>query len=119
MKKLILEECGNVMNITLNVYSYREGNLAITMDRWNGNKPEEWKTLTVNLSGIRDKDCAFIDTNNNGQSILAWILRNGLGVPTGRRAQSGFCVYPEYRFRESMLKEQDSEGYETYMKGLK
>lgn len=106
--------------ITLRVRFYQKGNLAIQMLYWD--KEEKcwmpWDSLTVNLEGTREKDHAFIDTNNNGEEILAWILRYGLAVPTGKEQQSGFCTYPEYRFREKVLREIDKDGYEEYLAEL-
>lgn len=106
--------------ITLRVSFYQKGNLAIQMLYWD--KKERcwlpWDSLTVNLEGKREKDHAFIDTNNHGEEILAWILRYGLAVPTGKEQQSGFCIYPEYRFREKVLRELDKEGYEEYLAEL-
>lgn len=118
MKQFELEKYGKTNIISLQVTSYMEGNLAIMMNAWKGKSSEPWNVLTVNLMGIRDKDCAFIDTNNNGKEIITWIIRNGLAVPTRRYGSSGYCVYPEYRFREDVLRECDPEGYEEYLKGF-
>ena len=102
--------------MTLQVRSYLNGNLAIQMIICEDGEP--WNTLTVNLGGTCKKDCAFIDTNNNGDSILPWLVRNGLAVPTGVLGRSGYCVYPEFRFRDSALKEADPDGYENYLEIL-
>lgn len=116
MKIFELNKYGTVHPIELGVASYSEGNLAITMTTWEEGVPEPWNILTVNLSGIRDKNCAYIDTNNNGEEILAWIIRHGLAVPTGYIQRSGYCLYPEYRFRPEILQEIDQEGYLSYLK---
>ncbi|WP_148509878.1 DUF4313 domain-containing protein [Hungatella hathewayi] len=110
------EKYGRIHPIQLQVVAYLDGNLAIEMITWEDGCPEPWNTLTVNLSGQRQKNCAFIDTNNNGEDILSWIIRHGLAVPTGNMARSGFCTYPEYRFREDRLRDIDPEGYESYLK---
>lgn len=117
MKTFDLNKFGTVYPIQLNVATYPEGNLAITMTVWKDNIPKPWNVLTVNLPGIREKDCAFIDTNNNGNDIFAWIIRNGLGVPTGRMQQSGFCTYPEFHFRPEVLQDIDPDGYADYLQG--
>lgn len=109
-----LEKYGRKITIALKIAAYMEGNLAIQMMNLEDGEWEPWNTLTVNLGGRRDKNCAFIDTNNNGEEILAWIIRNGLAVPTGRIRRSGFCAYPEYRFREAVLWNIDPEGYDQY-----
>ena len=115
-KSLILEKYGKSIPVTLQVRSYLNGNLAIQMITCEDGEP--WNTLTVNLGGTCKKDCAFIDTNDNGDSILPWLVRNGLAVPTGVLCRSGCCVYPEVRFRDSALKEADPDGYENYLEIL-
>lgn len=45
-------------------------------------------------------------------------LEDGLAIPTGRTMQSGFCTYPEYRFRANRLQELDPEGYAGYLKNF-
>lgn len=119
MEKMFeLKKFGKVYPISLEVRSYIDGNLAIQMYSWEDGCPEPWDLLTVNLNGIREKDCAFIDTNHNGMEILAWIVRYGLAVPTGRHGHSGFCSYPEYRFKETVLREIDPKGYEDYVESM-
>lgn len=117
-RKFELKRYGKIYPITLEIASYREGNLGIQMYSWEEGEPEPWNTLTVNLEGIRETDCAFIDVNNNGQDILVWITRYGLAVPTGIKKNSGFCSYPEYRFREEVLREIDPKGYDDYRSAL-
>lgn len=115
MKTFDLEKYGSTYKIQLNVTFYMEGNLAITMTSWENGEPEPWNVLTVNLDSVRPKGCAFIDTNNNGEEILTWIIRYGLAVPTGTYERSGFCRYPEYRFRPEILQEIDPDGYSAYL----
>jgi hypothetical protein len=66
---------------------------------------EPWQNLTVNLEeSCRCKpNCAYIDTNNNGNEIIDWLEVNGLGEQTGRIAFSGWCVYPEFEFDMDVL----------------
>lgn len=115
MKIFELHKYGTTHPIQLEVATYSEGNLAITMTTWSSGVPEPWNILTVNLEGRRKKDCAFIDTNNNGAEILTWIIRHGLGVPTGQAQQSGYCVYPEFHFRPDILRQIDPDGYDNYL----
>lgn len=103
--------------IQLQVTSYLNGNLAIQMMTWESGDPEPWATLTVNLPGQRQKDHAFIDTNADPE-FPTWLIRHGLAIPTGRTMQSGFCTYPEYRFRANRLQELDPEGYAGYLKNF-
>ena len=88
-----------------------------TMDDWSCGYAEPWNTLTVNLDSACPRDCAYIDTNNNDEDILAWIARHGLATPTGRYGSSGYCRYPEYRFRPETLQELDPDGYSEYLHG--
>lgn len=115
MKTFLLEKYETTHPIQLQVATYLNGNLAIEMITWENGCPEPWSTLTVNLSELCEKDCAFIDTNNNGKEILIWIKKHKLAVPTGRQLPSGFCTYPEYRFQENLLREIDPDGYEAYL----
>lgn len=103
MAKLKLKSMyGGEYQITFNTDTYaNNGNLYIGMDCWedigNGEYPEPYGDLTVNLGYKCAPGCAFIDTNNN-PGIMEWLIANNLGEPTGRIAQSGFCTYPEFRF---------------------
>ena len=52
---------------------------------------------------------------------VCWFVsrdRTGDFIPTGRTMQSGFCTYPEYRFRANRLQELDPEGYAGYLKNF-
>ena len=115
MKTFDLEKYGTTYKIERKITSYMEGNLAVTMTSWENGEAEPWNVLTVNLDSVRPQNCAFIDTNNNGEEILAWIIRHGLAVPTGTYARSGYCQYPEYRFRPERLQEIDPDGYSAYL----
>ena len=97
--KLKLTAWGNEHEITLKENHYADNNnLAIAMYCWEDGCPEPWSVLTVNL-GIKCRpNCAFIDTNNNGEDIVDWLEINRLAKPTGRLAPSGYCLYPEYEF---------------------
>ena len=108
------EKYGSIHQIQLTVTSYIDGNLAIQMMAWENGYPEPWASLTVNLESKRQKDCAFIDTNGD-PDFPVWIVRNGLAVPTGIIQRSGFCEYPEYRFRADRLREIDPAGYASYL----
>lgn len=116
MKTYPLEHNGTTQQIQLEVSTYPNNNLAIMMNTIKRGKVISEKVLTVNFPVALPENCACIDTNNNGNDILAWIVRHGLAIPTGRTVESGFCTYPEYRFRVSVLREADSEGYEEYLR---
>ncbi|MBD5530688.1 MAG: DUF4313 domain-containing protein [Lachnospiraceae bacterium] len=115
MKTFDFEKYGNTYKMKLDIKTYSNGNLALAMcinteDGW-----EPWNILTVNLGFPLEKNIAYIDTNNNGKTILAWITRNKLAVSTGKKVRSGFCTYPQYKFREAALREIDPDGYERYL----
>lgn len=115
MKIFELEHDGKIHKIQLAVTSYVGGNLAVRMNEPVDGELEPWSILTVNLESARPLNCAYIDINNNGEGILAWIVRNGLAIPTGKYAHSGYCVYPEYYFRPEILQTLDPEGYSEYL----
>ena len=115
MKIFDYEMNGNTYKMKLDVRTYSNGNLAIAMHIHTEDGWEPWNILTVNLGFVLEKNIAYIDTNNNGESILAWIIRNKLAVPTGKTCRSGYCTYPQYKFRESALREIDTDGYEKYL----
>lgn len=108
------EKYGSVHPIQLKVSAYMDGNLAIAMHTWENGYAEPWASLTVNLDGERGKDCAFIDTNGDAD-FPVWLIRHGLAIPTGATQCSGYCEYPEYRFRADRLRELDPEGYAEYL----
>ena len=96
---------GTIHPITLEVNHYVDnGNLAIEMVTWEEGYAEPWSRLTTNLGDKLESDCAYVDTNNNGEDITSWIEQNGLGIPTGRIGYSGWCEYPEYKFDLDVIK---------------
>lgn len=99
MSTLTLNAWGRNHTITLHTNHYAEnGNLYVGLICWDEGWPEPWSDLTVNLSTPCRENCAFIDTNNNGWEIIAWLIENKLGKLTGRERASGWCSYPEFEF---------------------
>lgn len=102
MKTYKLEAYGNEYEIALIKHTYTSnGALGVEMFTVeNGKLAEPWSMLTVNLNGSKDlgKDEAFIDTNNNGPRILAWLEENGIAERTGKLDFSGYCMYPGVKF---------------------
>lgn len=94
--------------MTFQLANYADnGSLYVGLITHEEGYPEPWSNLTVNLNeSVRCKpNCAYIDTNNNGDMILDWLETNGLGKQTGRIAVSGWCVYPEFEFNmEELMK---------------
>ena len=106
MARLKLNAWGAEHEITFELHKYAENdNLAIEMMCWDEEEfPEPWSMLTVNLSVKCKPNCAYIDTNNNGYTIIEWLIENKLGNITGVLGFSGFCTYPEFEFDMDELK---------------
>lgn len=64
-----------------------------------------WGVLTVNLTDtqLTDKNCSFLDTNNIGEDIVHTLIKYNIGELTGQFGNSGFCIYPEFRFNTQLI----------------
>ena len=89
-------------DVTIKTSKYLYGdNLAIELTT---DTIELFAKLTVNLAEwTLPNDKAFVDTNNCPWAEK-FISDNKLGKPTGIKAASGYCVYPQYRFDMEKLK---------------
>lgn len=115
MKTLMMHKYGKEHPMTFELASYAEnGNLYVGLITHEEGYPEPWQNLTVNLSRRCEDNRAFIDTNNNGNAIVNWLLENNLGHLTGRMANSGFCTYPEFEFNMETLLQYVMEGDNEY-----
>lgn len=104
MKSLVLNKYGNNYPMTFNLDHYAANeNLYVGLVTNTEGYYEPWSDLTVNLGIKCAENCAFIDTNNNGNDIIDWLEAHGLGTATGRYKASGFCVYPEFKFNMEKL----------------
>lgn len=74
------------------------GNLYIGIICWDEGYPEPWGDLTINVGYECDENCAYIDTNNNGQAVIDWLIENKLGRLTGKIVRRDFCICPEFEF---------------------
>lgn len=102
--KLNLTKYGNNHPMTFVLDEYLDnGNLYVGLVTHESGYPEPWQNLTINLSAKCKQNCAFIDVNNNGNEIVAWLIRNKLGKLTGNVKSSGFCIYPEFEFNTKEL----------------
>ena len=103
-----LKKYGKNHPMTFQLANYADnGSLYVGLITNEEGYPEPWSNLTVNLaeSSRCKPNCAYIDTNNNGDSIVDWLETNGFGEFTGRVGFSGFCIYPEFEFNmEEILK---------------
>ena len=105
MKTINWNAWGTNHPITFRLSRYADnGNLYVGMITHEDGYPEPWSDLTVNLDVKCAANCAFIDTNNNSDRIVEWLITNKLATLTGRMESSGFCVYPEMKFNMEELK---------------
>ena len=96
---LILNKYGTENPMSFELATYAEnGNLFVGLITHEAGYPEPWSDLTVNLSIKCKPNCAYIDTNNNGNDIVDWLERNKLGKATDNLMASGWCLYPEFEF---------------------
>jgi len=71
--------------------------------------------VTVNIDTLPYLHAA-IDTNNNGQKMVDFLVENGFGEDTGMKISSGFCRYPIFCFNEEKLREIDPVTFAAYAK---
>ena len=91
---------GNDVKVAAYRATYRNnGNLAIRLMTYEG---EPWATLTVNLDRKLQEDLAYVDTNNCPWAE-EFIEKYKLGEHTGSYGNSGYCIYPLYKFDPTKL----------------
>ena len=106
MKTLKYYKWGKVHDISFRLATYSEnGNLYVGMISHDEGYAEPWSDLTVNLSVKCKPNCAYIDTNNNGEEIIDWLCSYGLATETGMMKISGWCIYPQIEFNMEKLLE--------------
>lgn len=81
----------------LDVSNTYRANKAICMQVITG-EYEPYTTLSVCLpEASLGQNCTYFDNNNNPESILDLLIKQGIAERTGRVGRSGFCTYPEIR----------------------
>lgn len=98
---LEIEYQGRKISVGFRVWNYvAPSNFCIEIIDCTNGFLEPFSRLTTNLGvDFCGEPLAFVDVNNNsGYNVLDFIECNGLGIYTGHSFQSGFCVYPLYRF---------------------
>lgn len=105
------------VNLTLNMYASND-NLYIGMEFFD---PEYGCTVpygdvTVNTDLKLPYLYATIDNNNNGPSIVPFLVEHDFGFDTGVVVNSGFCQFPVFKFSEDALKRIDPEMFQEYRK---
>jgi len=106
----------NTLYPKLNFY-LSDNNLYLGFDYYDPELDtiEPYCDATVNIDTLPYLE-ACIDTNNNGQKMVDFLVANGFGEPTGRMIPSGFCWFPVFRFHESKLREIDPNTFAEYAK---
>lgn len=115
------------MEKTLNLHSQFGGEIPVTLEIntylnngcmyiglvEQGEYPEPYGDLTVNLVGKAPDYCGFVDLNNMPE-LEEFIEENKLGEFTGLTQRSGFCEYPLYLFNVERLRELCPDGMQAY-----
>lgn len=115
------------MEKTLNLHSQFGGEIPVTLEIntylnngcmyiglvEQGEYPEPYGDLTVNLVGKAPDYCGFVDLNNMPE-LEKFIEENKLGEFTGLTQRSGFCEYPLYLFNAERLRELCPDGMQVY-----
>ena len=102
---------GKTYKLRLGTGHYYNDSLAVTADCLSTDYGSPWwepyANITVNIEPKSDAFVgttkAFVDTNNLGEGIVAWLEDNGIAKATGRVARSGYCTYPEVEFSAEAL----------------
>lgn len=71
----------------------------------DGGFPEPFSDLTVNLCIKLEKNQAFIDTNNNDESLIRYMMDNGFIKYLGIDCPSGFVLYPLFELNIEKINE--------------
>ena len=93
---------GQVSEAKLRIDKYHcNGRMAVLLDVYDnefGYWSQYWD-ITTNIpeAKITNENCGFLHTNN-APWLAEFVIKNGIGVPTGRVGYSGYCMYPEFDF---------------------
>lgn len=106
-----IAETGETKQIRFRANRYADnGTLAVTMEskaRWADSEYwEPYGVLTVNLPDsdrLADSTKAFVDINNFGSGIVAWLEHEGIATCTSILGESGYCMYPLMEFSEGFV----------------
>ena len=109
---------GNSNRVVPKINTYaNNNNLYVGLDGYDDEYScwDPYCDVTVNVRKLPFLESA-IDTNNNGNRIIAFLEQNGFGELTQKVVPSGFCVFPVFRFNAEKLKEIDAAGFAEYEK---
>lgn len=101
MKTYKIECYGEIYKIKLVANTYAN-NKRLAVQMFTVPEGEQFEIITVNIDYPLSGDkavTAFIDTNNcSFLNIEKFLQDNKIAIPTGRYGESGYCIYPEYKF---------------------
>ena len=102
------------VKLELEISSYMDNNrVYIGLVEVDGEYPEPFADLTVNISAPCPYYCGYVDINNCPE-LEGFIEKHGLGEFTGLMGNSGFCFYPLYLFDPEKLRKVAPEGMEHF-----
>ena len=102
------------VKLELEISSYMDNNrIYIGLVEVDGEYPEPFADLTVNISAPCPDYCGYVDINNCPE-LEGFIEKHGLGEFTGLMGNSGFCSYPLYLFDPEKLREVAPKGMENF-----
>lgn len=104
---------GGKIPVTLEINTYLNNGCMYIGLVEQGEYPEPYGDLTVNLVGKAPDYCGFVDLNNMPE-LEKFIEENKLGEFTGLTQRSGFCEYPLYLFNAERLRELCPDGMQAY-----
>ncbi|RFZ77587.1 DUF4313 domain-containing protein [Lacrimispora amygdalina] len=119
MKSIEFLSKGEKIPLIVKVSTYPEGNLAIKLYTESHSRLDFWETMTVNLTGLRAKDCAFLNPLDIGSRFPALLKRTRLAASTGQEREADGILYTEYCFDAKKLQRLDPEGYTYYARRQK
>ncbi len=99
MSRFLKLRTGKKLEVWPTYYAYNR-TLAISLFE----EGEPYGNLTCCLDDAPGRNCAYIDVNNMGIDIVDVLEEEGFGKRTGKKRQSGYVVYPEFSFREEVLR---------------
>lgn len=104
------------VEVTLDIYAYYN-NLYLGMNYYDSELGgwDRYTDITVNITEMPYL-YSVIDTNNNGEEIVAFLEENGFGEDTGKVVSSGWCVYPIFKFNEEILQHIAPYEFREYQK---
>ena len=106
------------VKLELEINAYMNNNrMYIGLVEVDGEYPEPFADLTVNIDAPCPDYCGYVDINNCPE-LEDFIVQHGLGEFTGLVGSSGFCSYPLYMFNVEKLREAAPESMEQFERSV-